>query len=645
MATTMNIILAAETAGAVKDLNRAKAATDGVARSVNKASNAAKRMDGQFNKTGVAMNKFGKGVAQQAGFQIADFAVQVGNGTSAIQAFGQQGSQMLAIFGPIGSLLGAGVAVFSALAVVAEKSGKSFFGFAQETRTAKEATDELNDALSNLSKTYLTDVEESVAKAKKVFGELTPELTVLLDVTRRIAQEKVFAAISKDVEDFAASDSIKQAEKAFKAFQATTEEGLAPTVFEQFSQSLAIQNKRLKDLKSNAEAVSQRFPELNKLIEDMRGKTSFSSEELRKYAEKLGELSDAIGGDVGDRIGLFGESLLNTSVKLSEAAEGLEGTKDAVEKVRQSFDEATKSLEEQNDELRVRNELFGEAESVVTRKIKLVQLGNELEGISNKLLEGQAERRIAAIEQQFKQNQLAEQLKEAEKAREEAAKEADKRRREELEWTISMEKKRAKALELNNKKMMEDQKRINDLMRDGFKSVSDAITGLINKTNSWQSVLSTVLKKVIDIASKMGTTKSGGFSFGKLFGSLGSIFAGSVMPGTPMGTSTGPMFPGLMDFHTGGIVGGKPQKGMRSDERMIVARTGERVLNRGQAMMAEQGGTGGGVVVNQTINISTGVQQTVRAEIMSMAPQIAAQAKSAVLDAKRRGGGFAAAFS
>lgn len=113
MATTMNIILAAETAGAVKDLNRAKAATDAVSNSVNKASNAAKRASNQYNKTAVQINKFGKGVAQQAGFQIADFAVQVGNGTSAIQAFGQQGSQMLAVFGPIGSILGAGVAVFS----------------------------------------------------------------------------------------------------------------------------------------------------------------------------------------------------------------------------------------------------------------------------------------------------------------------------------------------------------------------------------------------------------------------------------------------------------------------------------------------------------------------------------------------------
>lgn len=52
----------------------------------------------------------------------------------------------------------------------------------------------------------------------------------------------------------------------------------------------------------------------------------------------------------------------------------------------------------------------------------------------------------------------------------------------------------------------------------------------------------------------------------------------------------------------------------------------------------------GGVVVNQTINLSTGVQQTVRSEVMQMLPQITEATKSAVVDARRRGGSFAAAF-
>lgn len=45
-------------------------------------------------------------------------------------------------------------------------------------------------------------------------------------------------------------------------------------------------------------------------------------------------------------------------------------------------------------------------------------------------------------------------------------------------------------------------------------------------------------------------------------------------------------------------------------------------------------------VVNVTLNLSTGVQQTVRAEVMGMMPVITKQVKHAVADARQRGGSF-----
>lgn len=57
------------------------------------------------------------------------------------------------------------------------------------------------------------------------------------------------------------------------------------------------------------------------------------------------------------------------------------------------------------------------------------------------------------------------------------------------------------------------------------------------------------------------------------------------------------------------------------------------------------GGGGDTVVVNQTINLSAGVSQTVRAEVMNMMPKIMEATKGAVADAKRRGGTFAKAFA
>jgi hypothetical protein len=89
----------------------------------------------------------------------------------------------------------------------------------------------------------------------------------------------------------------------------------------------------------------------------------------------------------------------------------------------------------------------------------------------------------------------------------------------------------------------------------------------------------------------------------------------------------------------GPVSGGKAYMvGERGPEMIVPSRNSHVVPNN-------QLGGGGGVVVNQTINVTTGVQQTVRAEVMGLMPQIAEASKAAVLDAKRRGGAFGKAFS
>ena len=91
-------------------------------------------------------------------------------------------------------------------------------------------------------------------------------------------------------------------------------------------------------------------------------------------------------------------------------------------------------------------------------------------------------------------------------------------------------------------------------------------------------------------------------------------------------------------------IGGPVQRGNpyvvgeRGPELFVPSRTGSIVPNDKMA-------GGGSVVVNQTINVSTGVQQTVRTEIKSLMPQIAECAKAAVADAKRRGGSYGRAFA
>ncbi|MBQ59099.1 MAG: hypothetical protein CMA66_00960 [Euryarchaeota archaeon] len=88
---------------------------------------------------------------------------------------------------------------------------------------------------------------------------------------------------------------------------------------------------------------------------------------------------------------------------------------------------------------------------------------------------------------------------------------------------------------------------------------------------------------------------------------------------------------------------GQPSVVGEHGREIFVPSTAGRVLSVGQAQSAISGGDG--VTINQTINVTTGVQQTVRNEIKTMLPQIAESAKAAVVDSKRRGGSFGRAFS
>ena len=101
-----------------------------------------------------------------------------------------------------------------------------------------------------------------------------------------------------------------------------------------------------------------------------------------------------------------------------------------------------------------------------------------------------------------------------------------------------------------------------------------------------------------------------------------------------------PTFAGIPARANGGPVNANTpyMVGERGPELFVPARSGSITPNN------QLRGNGGGVTVNQTINVTTGVQQTVRNEIQTLLPQIAEASKAAVLDARRRGGSFANAF-
>lgn len=116
--------------------------------------------------------------AGQVGYQVQDLVVQLQSGQSAFVAIGQQGSQLAGAFGPGGAVLGAVIALASAVGGVLYNS----------MGTAKTSAQDLEKATKSLS-----DILKESADGTMV---LTDEILKLASANQTLAQAKIAAALA-----------------------------------------------------------------------------------------------------------------------------------------------------------------------------------------------------------------------------------------------------------------------------------------------------------------------------------------------------------------------------------------------------------------------------------------------------------------
>lgn len=211
----------------------------------------------------------------------------------------------------------------------------------------------------------------------------------------------------------------------------------------------------------------------------------------------------------------------------------------------------------------------------------------------------------------------------------------------------------------------EDLKKLKAIGRDSelFEGAQDAIKRI---THQIKMEADPAFRALVDGATALGDSVTHAFrsmldethitmaDFGKMVQSAVKDVIAQIFRLTVINQILNSLFPGLgletMSFgeiFTGKAGGGTVQPrtpvlvGERGPELFVPSGAGT-IMNNMNTNNALSGA--GGTVVNQTINISTGVAQTVRTEVQSMLPQIAEASKMAVLDARRRGGSFASAF-
>ena len=123
---------------------------------------------------------------QNTAFQVGDFAVQAGAGTSATQAMAQQLPQLLGGFGVLGAVMGAVVAVAVPL-------GAAIFSAGEEAESTSDATSRLADATEKLR--GLKDLGGDLQELAGRYGLVTAEVLGLLAAQRRLTEREARDAL------------------------------------------------------------------------------------------------------------------------------------------------------------------------------------------------------------------------------------------------------------------------------------------------------------------------------------------------------------------------------------------------------------------------------------------------------------------
>ena len=284
---------------------------DQLTRPLRNAENQMKSLGNQVTRTNKQMGAFSSNLAnagrgtrafamgslQQAGYQVGDFAVQIANGTNKMQAFGQQAPQFLQIFGPIGSVVGAAVAVFAAAAVMIEKTRAT-------TENLSKSVDKANASITAFSASAKNS-NKSVAELAKEYGIMASQakefFEVQNEINRLVAFRDVASAIELATQSFGefgdrTVGALHDQGEAFDALQhkikSLREEGEASDYFnieEGLNRQLLIADESLNRMADNS------VVKLARELGISGSAAAFLAEELSK-AQRAENLEDRVKG-------------------------------------------------------------------------------------------------------------------------------------------------------------------------------------------------------------------------------------------------------------------------------------------------------------------------------------------------------------
>jgi hypothetical protein len=647
----LNLVVSAQVSGATQGLKQVDQSLQRVQGSMAKANSATKGMTNQFNSARTSVQKFATGAMQQAGYQIGDFAVQVANGTSKMQAFGQQGSQLLGIFGPIGAVLGAGVAIISAFAVAAQRSGAA-------TKSFKDALEDSNSALEE----YISLASSASAASSDMFRNLKnfadQSSTVINDLIA-IEKIKAFESILK------LNESLFSTVSASGLFNVSVNEnitrllGIGNTSIETRNAIRGLEQsfidlRRAGDLETSYEAAKRLRDQMLGLVDPI----NTSNVELRTFYQQLLQsiqtmelLGAATKSSIADKNVLERGMAAYRKYYASRVAaanmamrqETIENRKAHGEQLRLMGESQAQSLQILNNRMRAWQQYYrslstsaamaARQEIIENRKAhgEQLRLMGESQAQSLQILNN----RMRAWQQYYQSRILGERMVAAET--EAYAKVVGRGRGGDPRQFTYLDEFRDQLNGVNNSvidvtenlakiaepadtalsgldKMFAE---LDDIMNSVSKTMESAMTSgfmsIIDGTKSAKDAFRDMARSIIAKLYEVLVVQ-------RLVGSFDAANPGAA---TGIVGFLGKAFGGFM-ANGGPVSGGTPYVvGERGPELFVPSRSGTIVPN----------GAGGGVTVIQNNTFGNGVS---RAEVQAMLPRIVETTKAAVFDAQRR---------
>tara|TARA_S200002703_G_scaffold11841_1_gene10659 strand:+ start:1780 stop:4197 length:2418 start_codon:yes stop_codon:yes gene_type:complete len=710
------------------------------------------------------MNKFGM-VSQQVGYQVGDFFVQVQSGTSALVAFGQQGTQLAGLLpGVTGAIVGISLAVGTMLArsfmeasKAAETSASSFKNFQKSVKETRDDTKELKASLDAVkagfesteeyqltqailaSKERIKDLEDKIGKlmivnnstsaamvkgfqkrieAEKEAVEDTKERLRLLS---RSSQElKTQQELAEEALEEKRELLIVHGEMLLELRQETALLRIQNTVGKdsaEYSQkkrdiekdnfqyqilSLGLSEDQVIELEDQFEVLQEQQAILDEMNRDKDSLIKAAKDELQIEKLKLTSLQgynsegektqDILDAEVAlaaeivrkkweQKFALNGisqeeQKLIDALVEQAElqerAEQSIKKAKDDAREFAKEMASAARASEKlanflgKSDDklpaLRAKLAVLraggsrGEADiagaAAGARSAVTEAYGGSLAGAPPSVI-GEADKYVANKAEearlQAEINELLKTKKELTNIKDDIRDAEEKLKldrasvfatREEVGYLTTLKSLRDANkdadIKMSDQRLQETAKRLaqyqeetkhledlRDLTTDWAQSFGDAIVSVVDGTekakDAFNNLALAIVKDLYDIFVVKQIT-------GFVTGTVGSTWSDLGKVGAP-------------SLDGGGYTGNGPRSGGLDGKGGFMA-----MLHPRETIVDHTKGGSSGVVVNQTINVSTGVQQTVRAEVMGLMPQIAAASKGAVLDAKRRGGAYAGAF-